>query len=414
MKVSWCSRPARRVLAAAASAGAVLAVLGALTAVPASATPARPATPAIPATAKAAAKAGLSIYGALGSGQGAVRGPGGQIWLIAFEPTSAQGNLDGSQALDVVNPTTGAVNYYGSLQPFIGSKNAQTLLYYTNGAPAFDSAGQAFMIALAIAPSGARSYYLVRYTPGPINGDSKPFKIPASCQLPEGLTSAGDGSVWLRCGVAGGKATPHVLRITASGAMHEVGLSRAASIGGFAAGAGGTMWAVGYNTGGTSIGLVRYTAAGAESYYGTPRGYSARSVAGNGSSRVIEIASCGAAFCYLTVSPGGGLKKVGTEPGSTSKVTYSSAPTMDVHGNVWTLNDGSVYKPGQYFLEFTSANKTRSFPFTIPGCGGTLLTIAGGPAASADGSAWVESTNDCTFLGNTSSAYSGALVRYLP
>ena len=359
----------------------------------------------------AAAKTGFSVYGTLGSQQGAVRGPDGRIWVIAFDPPEWQGAPTGSQALDVVNPVTLAVNYYGPLPPYIGSKTAPTLLSYTNGAPAFDSAGQAFMIATATAPSGAQSYYLVRYTPGP--STSAIFKVPASCPVPEGITSAGDGSVWMRCGVAGSTATPKVLRVTSTGAMKEFGLAKAASIGNFAAGASGTMWAVGYNAGGASIGLVRYTPAGKESYYGTPKGYSARSVAGNGSGRVIEIATCGSGICYLTVSTSGGYRKAGAEPGKAAAVSWDSAPTMDVHGDVWTLNDGSVYKTGQYFLEFTAGNKTRAFAFTTPGgCG--PLAIAGSPAASADGSAWVESASNCTFMGDTSNAYSGALVRYLP
>ena len=115
--------------------------------------------------AAAAPKTGFSVYQSYGMQQGAVRGPGGRIWLIAMMPPQWQGNPTGSQALDAVNPTTGVVNYYAPLPPSVGSKT--TLLAYDDGAPAFDGSGNAWMVATATTFSGARSHYLVRYTPGP-------------------------------------------------------------------------------------------------------------------------------------------------------------------------------------------------------------------------------------------------------
>ena len=59
-------------------------------------------------------------------------------------------------------------------------------------------------------------------------------------------------------------------------------------------------------------------------------------------------------------------------------------------------------------------NKIQSYAFSVPGCGGSLLSAAGNPAGSADGSAWIESTSNCTFIGNTATAYIGGLVRLKP
>ena len=89
-------------------------------------------------------------------------------------------------------------------------------------------------------------------------------------------------------------------------------------------------------------------------------------------------------------------------------------PSMDADGNVWLLVDGSASRTGQFFLRLTSANRIQTYAFTVPSCGGALLSAAGTPAGSKDGSAWIESTSNCTFIGNTSTAYIGALVRFTP
>ncbi len=346
-------------------------------------------------------KPGLSVYQTYGMQQGAVRGPGGQIWLIAMVPPEFQGNPTGSQALDEVSPTTGAVNYWAPLPPYVGSKT--TLLAYDDGAPAFDGSGNAWMIATATAFSGAQSHYLVRYTPGP--STSRTFKLPSACSSPHDITAAGDGSVWLSCNSA------KAIRVTASGAMRTVGLSHVATLGSFAAGASGSMWAVGYNSSHSPIGLVRITAGGGEAYYGTPRGITARGVAGDGRGRVIETASCGSSVCFESVSSSGRLSHVGTAPG---RVSGSSGPVMDASGNLWLLVQGSAAKTGQYFLKLTSGNKTAVYAFSLPDCGGAQLSIAGTPAASADGSVWAESVTNCTSIGNTETAYVGGVLRFKP
>ncbi len=316
------------------------------------------ATAVIPAT-SAATKAGLSVYQTYGMQQGAVRGPGGpggagqQIWVIAMDPPQFQGNPTGSQALDEVSPTTGAVNYWAPLPPYVGSRT--TLLAYDDGAPAFDGSGNAWMIATATTFSGAQSRYLVRYTPGP--STSKLVKLPAACSSPHGVTAAGDGSVWLSCNSA------KALRVTPSGALRGVGLSHVATLGSCAAAKSGTRWAIGYNSSHAPIGLVRITSGGGEAYYATPRGITARGVAGDGSSRVIETASCGSSICFESVSASGKLSHVATAPG---RVSGSYGPSMDASGNVWLLARGTAAKTGQYFLKLTSGNKTAAYSFSLP------------------------------------------------
>jgi len=346
-------------------------------------------------------KTGFSVYQTYGMQQGAVRGPGGRIWLISMMPPQWQGNPTGSEAIDAVTPNTGAVNYYAPLPPYIGSKS--TLLAYDDGAPAFDGSGNAWIVATATTFAGAQSRYLVRYTPGP--STSRLYKVPASCRSAGDATSAGDGAVWVTCG------SNRVIRVTASGAMRVFSLSKVSSVGHLAAGASGSMWAVGYNAGHAAIGLVRITSGGGEAYYPTPRGITPRALAGKGSARVIETATCGSRVCLESVSTSGKLAHVGTVPGT---VRSSSSPSMDASGNVWLLVDGSASKTGQFWLRLTSGNKTQTYAFTVPGCGSALLTTAGNPAGSADGSAWVESTSSCTSIGNTNSAYVGAVLRFNP
>ena len=244
-------------------------------------------------------------------------------------PPEFQGNPTGSQALDEVSPTTGAVNYWAPLPPYVGSKT--TLLAYDNGAPAFDGSGNAWMIATATTFSGAQSHYLVRYTPGP--STSRIVKLPSACSSPHDITAAGDGSVWLSCNSA------KAIRVTDSGAMRTFGLSHVATLGSLAAGASGSMWAVGYNSSHSPIGLVRITSGGGEAYYATPRGITARGVAGDGKGRVIETASCGSSICFESVSSSGKLSHVATAPG---RVSGSSGPAMDASGNVWLLVHGSA------------------------------------------------------------------------
>ena len=343
-------------------------------------------------------KTGLSEYQTYGTQQGAVRGPGGRIWLIALMPPQFEGAPPGSQALDAVSPRTGAVNYYAPLPPYVGSKT--TLLAYDNGAPAFDGSGNAWMIATATTFSGGQSHYLVRYTPGP--STSRIIKLPSSCSSPHGISSAGNGVVWLSCNSA------KAIRVTASGALRTFSLSHVASVGGFAAGASGSVWAVGYNGSHSPIGLVRLTSSGGESYYATS---AARGVAGDGSGRVIETAACGSSICFESVSTGGRLSHVATAPG---RVSASYGPSMDASGNVWVLVRGTAAKTGQYFLKLTSGNKAQVYSFSLPGCDGGLLSIGGSTAGSADGSAWAESVTSCTFIGHTSSAYVGGLLRFKP
>ncbi|MGD0699395.1 MAG: hypothetical protein ABSA02_05875 [Trebonia sp.] len=349
----------------------------------------------------------VSFYQTYGMQQGAVSGPGGpggagpQIWLIAMDPPEFQGNPAGSQALDEVSPTTGAVNYWAPLPPYVG--NTGTLLAYDDGAPAFDGSGHAWMIATSTTLSGAQSHYLVRYTPGP--SSSAIYKLAATCSSPHGITAASDGSVWLACNSA------KAIRVTASGAMRTFGLSRVATIVSLAAAKSGVMWAVGENSSHSPIGLVRLTSGGGEAYYATPRGITARGVAGDGSARIIETAACGSTLCFESVSSAGKLAHVGTAP---NKVSGSYGPAMDASGNVWLLVRGSWSKTGQYFIRLTSGNKTQSYAFSLPGCGTTLLSIAGHPVGSANGSAWAESVTNCTSIGNAKSAYVGGVVRLEP
>jgi hypothetical protein len=242
---------------------------------------------------------------------------------------------------------------------------------------------------------------------------SKIVKVPSSCSIPEGLTSAGDGSVWLRCATSG-LATPKLLRVTDSGAVKEFSLAKVTAIGDFAAGKNGSMWAVGYNAKGQSAGLVEFSSAGKESYFGSPGGYTAQRVAGNGTGRVIEIAKRGSGLTYLSVSASGGLKRVASEPGSAAGVSATFGPAMDPHGNVWTMQTGTAVKTHEYFLELTSGNKVKAYSFTLPGgCNGTQLALTGSMAASSDGSAWGESQSNCVPIGMTRSAYIGGIVRYL-
>jgi hypothetical protein len=346
---------------------------------------------------------GFSVYPTSGAQQGAVRGPGGQIWLIGYMPAQFQGAVAGSQALDEVSPVTGTVNYWAPLPPDLGSAAAPTLLAYDDGPPAFDGSGNAWMIATATAPGGAVLYYLVRYTPGP--STSHAYPLPGACRAPGGITGAGDGSVWLSCGASG------VIRVTAGGEMQAFGISRVSSVGHFAAGSGGSMWTVGYGAGHAAVGLVQFTSGGAETFYATPRGIAPLRLAGNGSSRVIETATCGASVCLESVSPGGSLSRAGTVPG---RVRASWGPSMDAGGNVWLLVDGPASRTGQFFLRLTPGNRIQTYAFTVPSCGGTLLSAAGTPAGGAGGSAWIESTSNCTFIGNTATAYIGALVRFNP
>jgi len=361
------------------------------------------ASPGPTADPAATPTAGLSVYPTSGAQQGAVLGPGGQIWLIGYMPTQFQGAPAGSQALDEVNPVTGALNYWAPLPPYLGSVASPTLLAYDDGPPAFDGDGNAWMIATATTPAGAVAYELVRYTPGP--STSRIEKLPAGCRDPGGITAAGDGTVWLSCGAAG------VMRVAADGAMQPFGLSRASSVGHFAAGPGGAMWAVGFDGGGAAVGLVRFTADGAESYYAAPRGLTPLRLAGNGSSRVIETAACGSRVCLESVSAGGSLSLAGTIPGH---VNAAWGPSMDANGNVWLMVHGPASSTGEFFLRLTSANQLQTYPFTPPDCGGYLLGAAGTPAGSANGSAWIESTSNCTFIGNTATAYIGAVIRLTP
>jgi hypothetical protein len=346
---------------------------------------------------------GFSVYPTSGAQQGAVRGPGGQIWLIGYMPAQFQGAPNGSQALDEVSPITGAVNYWAPLPPYLGSAASPTLLAYDNGPPAFDGSGNAWMIATATTTGGAVSHYLVRYTPGP--STSGIYKLASSCGSPGGITAAGDGSVWLTCGLS------RVIRVTAGGLMQTFGLSRVSTAGHLAAGASGSMWAVGYNGGHAATGLVLIGPNGDDTYYAAPRGIAPQALAGNGSGRVIETAACGAGVCLESVSASGRLSPVGTVPGS---VRGSRGPSMDAGGNVWLLVDGPASRTGQFFLRLTSGNRIQTYPFTVPGCDGGLLSAAGNPAGSADGSAWIESTSNCTFIGNPATAYIGALVRFDP
>jgi hypothetical protein len=50
---------------------------------------------ALPGAANAAAQPALTFYQTYGTQQGAVRGPGGQIWQIAMMPPEFQGNPGG-------------------------------------------------------------------------------------------------------------------------------------------------------------------------------------------------------------------------------------------------------------------------------------------------------------------------------
>ena len=339
---------------------------------------ARAAAVIIPATTRPVAghgftpKTGFSVYPTSGAQQGAVRGPGGQLWLIGYVPAQFQGAVAGSQALDEVSPVTGTVNYWAPLPPDLGSAAAPTLLAYDDGPPAFDGSGNAWMIATASAPDGAVSYYLVRYTPGP--SASHAYPLGSACPAPGGITAASDGSVWLSCGASG------VIRVTAGGVMQAFGLSRVSrisrvsSVGHFAAAAGGSMWAVGYAAGHVAVGLVRIDPDGGLAFYATPRGLIPLRLAGNGSGRVIEAATCGASVCLESVGPGGGLSRAGTVPG---RVRASWGPSMDASGNVWLLVDGPASRTGQFFLRLTEANRVQTYPFTVPSCGGALLSAAG-------------------------------------
>ena len=111
------------------------------------------------------------------------------------------------------------------------------------------------------------------------------------------------------------------------------------------------------------------------------------------------------------VSSSGKLSHVATAPG---RVSGASAPGMDASGNAWLFVHGSAFKTGQYFLRLTSGNKTQAYSFSLPDCGGALLSIAGNPAGSADGSVWAESVTNCTSIGNTETAYVGGVVRFKP
>jgi hypothetical protein len=309
----------------------------------------------------------------------------------------------GSQALDEVSPVTGAVSYWAPLPPYLGRAAAPTLLAYDDGPPAFDGGGNAWMIATATTPAGAVSHDLVRYTPGP--STSRVYTIAPACASPGGITAAGDGSVWLSCGLSG------VIRVTASGVMQAFALSGVSTVGHFAAGPGGSMWTVGYNRGHAAAGLVRFTPGGAKSFYADPRGVTPLRLAGGGSGRVIETAACGSSVCLESVAGGGRLSRVGTVPGAVRGIW---GPSMDAGGNVWLLVDGPASRTGQFFLRLSAGNRVQTYPFTVPACAGSLLSAAGPPTGSADGSAWIESTSNCTFIGNTSTAYIGALVRFRP
>jgi hypothetical protein len=360
---------------------------------------------------------GLSVYQTYGMQQGVTRGPDGRIWMISALPPAQQGNETGSLALAADDPRTLVVAFYGPLPPYIGFNNKgtkYTVLNYTDGAPAFDGAGNAWLIATGInnQTGTVSGHFLVRYAPGP--GRSRIFAVPSSCPVAEGLASAGDGAVWLRCGTSG-VATPKLLRITSNGAIKEFSLARVSAVGGFAAGAGGSVWAVGYNSKGQSAGLVQFGNTGRQKFVGSPGGTSALLVAGNGTGRVIEIAKCGSVLCYLSVSPSGGLRKVATEPGSAASVSAAYGPAMDPKGNVWTMQTGSAVRSNEYFLELNSRNKAKAYGFTLPGgCGGSLLALVGSMAATGDGSAWGESQSNCIPIGITTTAYVGGLIRYLP
>jgi hypothetical protein len=378
------------------------ATLAALAALPwtASAATVSTASAAVP-TQAAAVKTGLSVYQTYGMQQGAVRGPGGKIWVISMIPLEFQGSPLGSEAIDSITPTSGVVNYWAPLPPYASGKT--TPLAYDDGPPTFDTDGNAWMIANATTLSGAVTYYLVRYTPGP--STHLIVKLPSSCSAPHDITAASDGSAWLSCNSA------KAMRVTNGGALRTFSLSHVATLGSFAAAKSGTMWAIGYNSSHSPVGLVRLTSGGGEAYYATPRGITARGIAGDASARLIETAACGASVCFESVSSSGKLTHVATAPG---KVSASYGPAMDASGNVWLLVRGSAAKTGQYFLKLTSGNKTAVYSFSLPDCGGGDLSIAGDPAGSADGSVWAESVSSCTSIGNTETAYVGGVIRFKP
>jgi hypothetical protein len=357
-------------------------------------------------------KAGMSVYGTYGTQQGVTRGPDGRIWMISYFPTAQQGTEAGSLALAATSPRTLVTAYYGPLPPYIGFNNKSTkytVLNYTSGAPAFDGAQNAWLIATGInnQTGSVSAHYLVRFTPG--SGKSAIVKVPSSCGVPEGLTSAGDGAVWLRCGTSG-LATPKVLRITDSGKMTELSVDVTA-VGAFAAGGSGSVWAVGYNSKGQSVGLVQFGNTGGERVIGNS---GALRVAGNGTGRVIAIDRCGSVLCYVSVATSGRLTRVANEPGSAASVSGTFGPAMDPSGNVWTMQTGSVSKTHEYFLLLSAKNKVKAYSFAVPGgCGGSLLSLAGSMAATSDGSAWGESQSNCIPIGITGTAYVGGLIRFL-
>ena len=87
---------------------------------------------------------------------------------------------------------------------------------------------------------------------------------------------------------------------------------------------------------------------------------------------------------------------------------------MDAAGNVVAASGRTGVKNRPVLPAATAGNRIQTYPFTVPACGGSLLSAAGIPAGSADGSAWIESTSNCTFIGNAATAYIGALVRFTP
>ena len=341
---------------------------------------------ALPGAASAAAKAtftpkiGFSVYQSYGMQQGAVRGPGGRIWLIAMMPPQWQGNPTGSQALDAVNPTTGVVNYYAPLPPSVGVRppcsptTTARLRSTAAGTPGWSRPRPR-------SPAPGRTTWSA--TPR-ARARATPTRSPPRAR-PGGITSAGDGSVWVNCG------KNKIIRVTAAAKSRTFSLSRVSSVGHFAACPSGSMWAVGYNAAHAAIGLVRVNSGGGEAYYATPRGITPRGLAGDGSSRVIETATCSARML-----PGVGLDQRQAFPrGHGARHRASQlGPFHGRQGNVWLLVDGSAAKAGQqFFLRLTSGNKIQTYAFAVPGCGGSLLTAAGNPAGSADGSAWIESTS---------------------
>ena len=151
---------------------------------------------------------GFSVYPTSGAQQGAVRGPGGQIWLIGYYlPTQFQGAVQLAGA-GRGQPGDGAVSYWAPLPPYLGSAAAPTLLAYDDGPPAFDGSGNERVIATATTRAGAVSHDLVRYTPGP--STSHVYRLARRVRV-----ARRDHRRGRRIGVAELRVVPGVIRVTA-------------------------------------------------------------------------------------------------------------------------------------------------------------------------------------------------------